>query len=249
MNITTKAQAKKTASALRRELKEIGKAPSELKHNDILSAMAKAFGYSSWNEWNASLLDEEIPTAPVRCVLEGDFVSHYLLTNEGQFDFIPNGEDGQPFSSFFDKLVETKEILPGYSGVDCAARQKDGGLRIDYTGETDVQYDQGETETNEEGASVWINEEEGEESGNRLVLLPDGYNGDPYTDGNLPVREALLKEFETYFIDNGLVGQVSVLDETERFKEVINETEAKLGFALTAKEETALIERMRKLQK
>ena len=248
MQITTKVQAKQAASALRRELKELNKAPSELKHNDVLAALAKALGYSSWNEWNASLSAEEAPKASAASE-DGDYVSPYLLTNEGQFDFVAKGEEGSPFGPFFHRIEGTRELIPGTAGLMSAARTKGHDFDIQYDGNTDVHWDDQKTVKNQEGADIFVSAGDCDESGNRVVLLPEDYDGDPYSDEELPVREPLLKAFETYCIANGLVDQVAGLEDAASVKEVINETEAKLGFALTAKEEVELIHRMRKLQK
>lgn len=68
MEITTKVQAKAIVSALRRELKTFDKAAGAISHNEALTVLAKAMGFTSWNAWESSLADSK--QAPVKAEAE-----------------------------------------------------------------------------------------------------------------------------------------------------------------------------------
>lgn len=197
MQINTKVQAKTIVSALRREIKTLGKGPEQLSHTDCLNLTAKALGFTSWNAWEASLLDAAVEKPAATA-------SKYPLVNNGDFDFVTSGEHGQAFSGFLVRLTGTSEMVFGSNGVDNVWRTEDRTLGSEYDSNgTDIDWDSQRTRKNLAGAEIWEDEDGNEYSGARLVIAPEGCD-DPYEDEELPIRPGLIKAFLDYFADEAI---------------------------------------------
>lgn len=225
MQITTKAQAKTVVSALRREIKALGKGPEQLSHTDCLNLTAKALGFASWNAWEASLLEAaaEKP-APAK--------SKYPLENDGEFDFISPDEEGKAFSGNFVPLTATADIIKASADFNSVTRDGSNGcLSPEFGGGSDVDWDSQETRLNARGHGIWLCEDGEEFSEGQVVLAPEECD-EPYEDEELPIRSKLIQAFLDYFAEeridasalNGKFGRVADI----------------IGYELTMKEEVEL---------
>lgn len=225
MQIITKAQAKTVVSALRREIKALGKGPEELSHTDCLTLTAKALGFASWNAWEASLLEAaaEKP-APVE--------SKYPLVNNGDFDFISPDEAGKAFSGDFVPLASTADVVEATAGFTVVTRaSSDGSLTPDFDGGSDVDWDSQETRLNAQGHGIWLCEDGEEFSEGQVVIAPEECY-EPYEDEELPVRPKLIQAFLDYFAEER-IDAAALKGKFGKIAEVI-------GFELTMKEEEEL---------
>lgn len=244
MQITTKKDAKTAVSALRRELKALGKRPDQLSHSDCLTLLAKALGHGSWNEWEAKL-PEEVPVAEVKPV--EPVLSRYPLRNDdGRFDFVPKGEQGSPYSSWFERLGGLHEQVFGLAGVDSARRTSEslkvhyeGGTKIDWDSQKPVQY---------EGGAVWVTDGGDKVSNGRVILLPEEYyqeSRDLFEDEELPMREMMVAEFVAYYAAHGVVELLECESDKQREK-VFGKAEKVVGFWMTQQEQTEVLSRLSK---
>jgi hypothetical protein len=225
MQISTKTHAKTLVSALRREIKALGKGPEALTHNDCLNLTAKALGFGSWNAWEASLTEAAVtPPAPTE--------AKYPLRNRGDFDFVGHDDMGAAFSGRFISLTATAEVLRGTAGVNGVCRTGAiGMLEIEHDGETDIDWNSQKTRKNEQGSHIWLDEHENEYSAAQVFVAPEECHS-PFDDEELPVRDKLVEAFMTYFLDEKL--DAKAMDGN------FSSAEAVLGFSLTQKEITAL---------
>jgi len=231
MKITTTAQAKTAVSSLRREIKALGKAPAALSHNDCLTLMAKAMGYPSWNAWEASLLGAE-PKAEAPKPLR----PKYPLVNDGSFDFVEQGEDGQAFFGNFTKLDNLEESMLVTAPVNSVSRTSEGTVGVEYADDNRIAWDSQEARDGADGFSIWSVETPGgdfkEYSEAQLIIVPDDCD-DPCADWDLPVRPKLLEVFNEYFQETGVAGAVTALQ--------VCQAEAVIGFSLTEKEQAEFL--------
>lgn len=227
MNITTKAQAKTVVSALRREIKALGKGPEQLSHTDCLNLTAKALGFASWNAWEASLME----TAAEKPQPE---VSKYPLVNAGDFDFVKHGESGKSFSGLFVPLTMTLEDMSGSCGIETVSRvagKASPEVEYDNNG-TEVDWDSQVTRKNSQGFRIWLDEDGEEFSSAQAVIAPEDCH-EPYEDEELPVRPKLIQAFLDYFAEQK-IDAVALKGDFEAAVDVI-------GFQLTMAEEAELL--------
>lgn len=235
MNITTKAQAKTVVSALRREVKTLGKLPSEMSHNDCLTLMAKALGFASWNAWEATLVEASVAVQP-EVSRTGP---RYPLVNTGDFDFVEAGEDGKPFSGRLVEITGTSDTVRVTGGVSTACRPKEGGIAVfQGSGSSDVDWDSQKTLTDTLGDDILFDDSAEEYSSAQVVLAPDECY-DPYEDEDLPVRAKLIQAFCDYIAEKKI--DIAALDGD------FSAIEGTIGFGLTSKEEEALASRLASL--
>jgi hypothetical protein len=226
MNITTKAQAKTVVSALRREIKALGKGPEQLSHTDCLSLTAKALGFASWNAWEASLME----TAAEKPQPE---VSKYPLVNNGDFDFVGSDTEGKVFSGSFVPLTMTSEAMRGTCGIGAVTRSSDdGSVDVEYDGNgTAIDYDGQTARKNAQGFAIWLDEGASEFSSAQSVIAPECCD-DPEEDEELPVRPKLIQAFLDYFAEHS-IDAVALNGKFGRVAKVI-------GFSLTMNEKAEL---------
>lgn len=238
MNITTKAQAKTITSALRRELKELTKAPGELSHNDCLTIMANALGFPSWNAWESQLVDAPVEkkTEPAPVVSK----MKYPLVHSGEFDFISRFEDGRAFAGNFTPLVGTADRLYATGLVTSVGRIEDGPdgkPQLKIAGDrAELDWDSQATRMRPDGYQVWLDDSAGEYSSGQMILAPEDC-GDLYEDEDLEVREPLLKAFLTFFDEYPAWAAVAKKGKYSKIEEII-------GFSLTEKEQVVLSARL-----
>lgn len=241
MQINTKKEAKTAVSALRRELKNLGKAPDQLSHADCLTLLAKALGYASWNAWEAKLTDDvpAVEAAPSRYPLKND---------DGRFNFVANGKPGTPYSSWFFPLQGTDELIPGVALIQSAWR--DGsGLKVQYAGSTNVDWD-GQKTVRKNGEACWVDCDGDIVLQSQVVLLPEGYGAEEpstvYEDEAevLPLREALIAEFVEYFGTSSAADQLAKALTYPARDKVIEAAQNLLGFQLTQREEQEVLRRV-----
>lgn len=227
MQITTKAQAKTVVSALRREIKALGKGPEQLSHTDCLNLTAKALGFASWNAWEASLLEAAIEKpAPAQ--------SKYPLENRGDFDFISTAAEGKAFSGAFVPLTATSDIVRVSAPFNTVTRDGSNGvIRPEFDGSrSNVDWDSQGTRKNAQGHCLWLCESAYEYSEARVVIAPeDCYS--PYDDEELPVRPKLIQAYLDYFVEERI--DASALN--GKFASVAKV----IGFKLTLKEKEELL--------
>lgn len=221
MQITTKVQAKTVVSALRREIKALGKGPEQLSHNDCLTLTAKALGFASWNAWEASLLDAatEKPVAAV---------SKYPLVNNGDFDFVSPGVHGKAFSGHLAQLVGTDDTVCATALVTSVARDgSEGELDLSHEGSSDVDWDSQKTRKNKQGFDCWLDDSADVYSQSQLVIAPEDCY-DPFDDEELAIRPKLIQAFLDYFADSRI--DAIALDG------IYDTAEEVIGFTLTVNE-------------
>jgi len=245
MQIITKKDAKTAVSALRRELKNLGKGPDQLSHSDCLTILAKALGHTSWNEWEAKLADEA-PVAPVAAVLPAEpEPSRYPLRNtDGRFDFVPKGQAGSPYSSWFERLQGLHEQLFGTAIVDSASRTS-GNLKWVYEGSTKVDWDS-QKPVLHEGAPIWFTDGGDKVSSGRVILLPEEYYQESrglFEDEELPMRETMVAEFLEYFDAHGTAELFACTSDEQR-ETVFGKAEKVLGFWMTRQEQVEVLSRL-----
>lgn len=252
MKFTTKSEVQSVVGGLRRELKELKKPTDQLSFNDVLNVLAKAMKFGSWNEMEASLMPE--PKAREAAALKE---SKYPLRNDGQFDFVPRGVNGEVFSGQFVKLESTMEKLVGTAGVDSVSRQSgDGKLEIEYGGSTDVDWDSQKTQKDEKGNVIWMDEYGNESSSPAIVIAPEDCCS-PEDDEDLPIRNALVEAFEEYFAETGLLHKCRHNDFSEQEEALgrklsrskalailIEDAGRTIGYALTERETELFEERL-----
>lgn len=238
--ITTKPQAKTIVSALRRELKALDKSTQALTHNDCLAVMAKALGFPSWNAWEAALAEGEDQSSVTKAAPASDRPK-YPLVNEGQFDFVEPGEDGEPFDGLtFNRLEGTSDLIPATACVNFVSRgtpdnpADETGLHIEHAGESNVGWDEQEVKE-KDGFQLWFVEGGGETPQARLVIAPEGHS-DIYNDEDLPVREKLIEAFIEYYSTNGLDAKAKAGN--------FDTAEMVIGFGLTNREEEVLANKL-----
>lgn len=232
MTIKTKQEAKALTTALRRELKALEKPTQALTHNDCLAVISKALGFASWNALAATLEDEKA-RPPQSAVIEAS-APRYPLTNEGQFDFIAEGELGVPFGPGFEILEGTAERVLGTAAVCVVSRGEGDHLDIDYAGETHVDWDSQESLTDKRDVVCWVDDSWNMYPQTRLVILPDEYHGNPFSDEDLPIRDKLVAAFASYFEEYGSAAKEAATPEMR--EKVLNQAEAVVGFDLTKRE-------------
>jgi hypothetical protein len=242
MQIITKKDAKTAVSALRRELKTLGKSPDQLSHSDCLTILAKALGHSSWNEWEAKLADE----VPAAVVLPAEpQPSRYPLRNtDGRFDFVPKGQPGTPYSSWFERLQGLHEQLFGTALVGSARRTPEK-LKVDYEGSTIVDWDS-QKPVKHEGAPIWITDGGDQVSNGRVILLPEEYYSESrglFEDEELPMRETMVAEFLEYFDAHGTTELLACTSDEQR-ENVFGKAEKVVGFWMTRQEQTEVLSRL-----
>jgi hypothetical protein len=244
MQIITKKDAKTAVSALRRELKTLGKGPDQLSHSDCLTILAKALGHTSWNEWEAKLVDE----APVAAVPPAaPQPSRYPLRNEdGRFDFVPRGAEGMPYSSWFERLQGRYEQLHGTALADTAQRSN-GTLHCHGT-YTKVDWDS-QTPYLKDGNGIWVSDSGDFVSESRIVLLPEEYYQESrglFEDEDLPMRETMVSEFVEYFDTHGTAELLACTSDEQREK-VFGKAEKVVGFWMTHQEQVEVLSRLQEL--
>lgn len=239
MQINTKKDAKTAVSALRRELKNLGKSPDQLSHSDCLTLLAKALGHASWNAWEAGLADEAPTVAAVP--------SRYpLKNNDGRFNFVANGEPGTPYSSWFFPLQGTDELIPGVALVQRAWRNG-AKIEVEYEGSTKVDWD-GQLTVRCDGEACWIDCDGDSVPESQVVLLPEHYYAEEpntvYEDEELPLREALMVEFVQYFGTGPTADRLAKAEAGAARDKVIGDAQNVLGFQLTRQEEEEVLRRV-----
>lgn len=239
MKIITTAQAKTAVSALRRELKVLGKAPEALSHNDCLTLMAKAMGFPSWNAWEASLSSPDAGSGSATPGPQsGEVELKYPLVNRGEFDFIEPDEDGTPFAGDFSELEGTSETILATGVVTSATRNSadaedsPGGVRIE-SDSSETHWDTSETITHN-GFEVWVDKEGQDRSGAQMILAPLD-SSKLYSSRRLPVRPKLVQAFREYFTEQKV-------EEPLTRAHLISAAKV-IGFALTKKEEAELLDK------
>lgn len=265
MNIQTKKDAKTAASALRRELATLNKSSAEITHSESLTLLAKALGAKNWNTLEAGLPTEalavvhglhllveelletrehdSVATDRARLMLDHwyksqhvvpDAPSPYPLVNEGLFDFEEAQEDSVPVAGTFQPLEGTYERLWGTASVS-GARREGTELELDYAGETFVEWD-GQRTVKRRGVRVWLDENQNEYLESQLVLVPRGIEYNVY-EASLTVRTALVDAYLAY-----LEQHANCRSAVERApREGLSRIAKTLGFALTRKEEDAVL--------
>ncbi|MNR71348.1 hypothetical protein D3C71_19630 [compost metagenome] len=244
----SKKAAKTAVSALRRELKALDKPVQDLSHADCLELLARTLGQKNWNELEARLpLGEAMQApqapapspAPAATQLVAYFPSR--LVNDGRFDFADRATGGVAVGSRFEPLQGTYERTPGACSVARARRENGASLKMDHAGGTEMFWDDQRT-VRERGESVWVDEDGEFLRDSDVVLLPEGFEGDPYEDENLPVREALLDAYQAFLKDK----EVALGSSEDEVLSQLNAVRQVLGFALTAREEQVLLSRLGK---
>ena len=238
MQITTKAQAKTIVSSLRREIKALKKDPATVSHNDCLTLMAKALGFSNWNTWEASLTAESVEPA----ITAPEEKSKYPLVNHGDFDFVRLGEDGKAFTGRnLWELDGTAEVILARASVNTVRRTGRGNnhsVHIEYDGETDIDWNSQITQQNAEGHLIWLDHNDDKSSGAQIVIAPEDCE-DPAYDDSLPVRSKLVQAFLDYLTEQSV--------DTSRIAMELPDIQEIIGFCLTKKEEAELLKKLGKV--
>lgn len=233
----SKKSAKTAVSRLRRELQALVKAPAELTHGECLTLMAKALGFKSWNELAAKLPDAPVTEAPSAGSTPLKYPAPRLSNTDGRFDFIAANEPGTAYGPRLEALQGTSEALAGVADIETTRRDSAGVLDIQFGGDTKIFWNDQHT-VREDGERVWVTENDFFLKESMLVLLPEGYTGDPYGDPALPVRHALLDAYKAFLTAEGL--QFEDLPNRELCLSQLAAVRYVLGFGLTQKEELEL---------
>lgn len=217
--LTTIKAAKTAVSALRRELKDLPVAPAALSHSQAQQLLARVLGFKNWDAWRATLADEPVAAA-----------SRYPLANTGAFDFVAPGESGSVYDSRLRPMQGTSETVLGAAAVQSACRNDSGEPVPEYDGGTKMYWDTQETLRDPAGRKLWLSDDGVDVSDNRLVLLPEEYEGDPVTDEELPVRHTLIRAVHEW-----------LCAQPRRDGPAIERAQETVGYRLTNKELTALL--------
>jgi hypothetical protein len=247
--INTKPQAKTIVSALRRELKALDKGTAALSHNDCLAVMAKALGFPSWNAWEATLAEGTDPASKTEAAPATD-LPKYPLVNEGQFDFVAPGEDGEAYDGLtFSRLEGTADTMLATAWINSVSRATEefpadedghGNLHVEHAGESKMHWDTQEPQERD-GLPIWATESGYEISQARLIIVPascsEVYDDEDYdAERRLPVREKLVEAYIEYFATHEM-------DEKAK-KGRFDKARKVIGFKLTKAEEKALCLRL-----
>lgn len=234
MNIQTQEQAKSAVSALRRELKAVGNVSAgALSHTQCLELLAKTLGYANWNTWKASLGDStseaQAPGEALPAKATAQPAPRFMPSNnEGQYDFVKQGEEGQLYSGSFIVIQGTLDNVPGIATISSVTRDATGQHQVESAGETDVIWDDQETVT-EDGQVVYVDDDGENVLCDKTMLLPESFDGDVE---ELPVRQAIVEDFDLYLGVEKLTG--------DALESAISQAEQDSGFELTPQERKAL---------
>lgn len=221
MFIKDQKEFKKTATALRRELKELyGKGcPS---HAQCLELLAKALGSSSYAQLQATLPDVTQAEPGARSVANNPQASQesnqaaksatppYPLRNtRGQFDIQSDGAYLVLASGLDWRSLQgtVEDIYSSVAEVACVTRNPDGSLELEWGGATEVNWNAQETRKDEQGFRMWLTSDGEQVCEAQCVLMPHslvGSEGDSEDELDLLNREALLDEYLRYIEEQGL---------------------------------------------
>ena len=197
---------KNVVSGLRRELKTFG--VTTVSHNQMLELLAKSRGHTSYAALLAAQPPEAQPAPAVTApparkpykafayaeertyLAEMEKYKAYRLFNTGQLDLCED-EDAVPVHGLtMAKVAGTlDDIWNCLANTNAATRQKDGSLDIQYSGDTDVNWDDQETRRDTRGVALWQDGDCETVPEDSLVLVPEGCE-----DLNLLSEEALENE-------------------------------------------------------
>lgn len=228
MFITNQSEFKTTVSALRRELKKAF--PDVPSHAAMQELFAKALGASSFAELQAKLPKEPAASESKPAAV----ASRYPLSNlDGRFDLVAKGKHGVAVSGKdFSPMQGTLETIHASTAyVDYATRTGPGEFKIEYGGETQVNWDGQATDKDEAGHILWVAEEWDVVSSGRIVLVPEDFRTH---DLDLPVRKALVYEYDRYVRENALMDKLGAdLLKKGYDCDTLSEMAGVIGFALT----------------
>jgi hypothetical protein len=157
--------------------------------------------------------------------------SRYPLINNGQFDFV---KSGRFVTGHFSDLAGTVEDIPGcVANVGSVERDSRGDIEIEYTGDTDVAWDNQRTQRDDFGNRLWVDSEEWDtwvES--RCVIVPEEFDskGDW---SELPIREPLVQAIALYLSE--LPGIEAALKQD--YLKTVGSAEKVVGFSMTPAED------------
>lgn len=195
MNIQSQEQVKGIVSALRRELKLLGDKPaSQLSHTECLELLAKAMGRANWNTWKAELpekrSEQTCAAEPVAAQPPAPEPVAWLPDNlNGEYDFVTTQKRGQLMSGAF---LEIKGCWDRLNGVALISSAKRGAqeLDVDWSGETEIIWDDQTTVKNAQGEKLYSDEDGNLVPESQIVLMPRSFNIE-----DLPVRNALVEDY------------------------------------------------------
>lgn len=210
MHIESKAELKKFASALRRELKLIYSDTSP-SHTQVLELLAKSLGHKNASSLWAALPDTEssasgsLPASQASACVQSEqadeTAAKWPLKNiNGLYDLCKVGHGGAIVHgrTFAHMQGTVDDIFTCVNYVNAASRKKDGSVFMSRTDDTDVNWDGQETRTTPEGEALWAGEDHRIYGQWSLVLIPEGMQlrlkDDAYVS-KLPVRKELIEAY------------------------------------------------------
>lgn len=232
MFITNQTEFKTTVSALRRELKNAF--PEVPSHAAMQELLAKALGASSYAE-----LLTKLPKEPAKRKAEvsKEAPARYPLQNfDGRFDLVKQGEQGTPVLGYsFEPVQGTQETIPAcVSYASLATRKDNGKFKVEHDGETEINWDGQKTDLDANGFTLWMDEDGNTVSSGLIVLVPEDF---ATHDQDLPVRRALVKEYDRYVRENKLMDALGADLLKDGYEcETLQQVAETLGFALTERE-------------
>lgn len=226
MDIKTQ-DVKAIVKAIRSELK----ANPKHSHTSILTALASGLGFKSWEALEAQLegKSSEVPAPKVDPYK--DCALYY------SFGKLKAGDNVNAFNArTLSPIIGTLDTVPGCAMLDGFTYAENfEDITVDYSGDTELYWDDQVTQHNSEGLKWYVDEDELRVPGNEIVFAPEKYATAKSLE-NLPERRELLYKFWTsvhLFMDPV---EFLGLPEKKKLKIILDKLEPHVGLKLTKKE-------------
>lgn len=218
---------KNVVSGLRRELKAMGLPVAS--HTQMVEALAKAMGHKNWAALQVAHKSQPTaaPAAPVAAVkpkdtydgenvdLEDDLENkpYRLFNDDGSLDLAGEGSlvTGLDLYGLEGTL---DDITYCTANVNSVNREASGELDVQFSGDTEVNWDGQETRHDRRNVRLWWSENADAVPEDRCIVVPEGLdrgsnilNEEVVQEYDLPVRMELVDAAFRYLNDKGLADQ------------------------------------------
>jgi len=236
MDIKTQ-DVKAIVKAIRNELK----ANPKHTHNSILAALASGLGFKSWEALQTKL-EGKASSAETSKDETPEALASLNLASYYSFGKIKEGDSVNAFNArTLSPIIGTLDNVPGCAMLDGFTYSKKlEEIEIDYSGDTEMYWNDQVTQHNSAGMKWYIDQNELRVPANQIVFAPEKYCSANSLE-TLPVRCELLHEYWKAVVFFKDPVAFLALSEEQKLEIILGKLEPHVGLKLTQNEISSML--------